>query len=942
MTRPDSPNLRKTKFHIPLPPETLIPRPRLVDKLNFGVQEKLILITAPAGFGKTTLLAEWVAQNRNPVAWISLDESDNDPLTFFSCLIASFSTIGVSVGKKVMETFKLQKAPSIQRLLLAIVNELSGFPQEMRLVLDDFHRLTNPEILDAVCDFITDVPANLHLIISSRTVPNIPCAKYHSQRQLTTIDERDLKFNRDELGAFFQDNFTISLSREEIIRLENLTEGWVIALQMAGIALQENPEKLSLLHSFRGAQLDIQQYFLEEVLQAQPAQIKEALLEASILERFCAPLLDYLSQRNDGADTILYLKEKKLFIFSLDEEGEWYRFHQLFRSLLNHHLQLGTPGNILHYHTRAADWYRERGFWSDAIQHDLLAKNYNQAASDIERIVEQYWQIGETATILGWIRALPEEYIRNNPDLEIFRAWMLYMDGQIHEASLMFSKIQRYLEDEGEDGVVPVERKEQIKGKVSAIKAAYFCTVNQPQEALACSKTAQELLEPATSNWLGVSFNAQGVSFRSLGQRELAIQSFNHAIEEHKRSKNLYGLLVALSALAEIYLDQGNLQLVIETCQRANQLLSHGDPRFIPGGVIFLSMGKVYLEWAEFKRAEEYLIKGIEVLIEDQDLDCLLEAYFHLACLKQHTEGIHKAIQIMAVANAMMAEKNPPFLLSLRSRAYLARILIFAGQIDQAAVHFHYIEPGGIAPERFKEVLGQLQAGRTPAYVVARNPGFYNLAVEQITQALILIQQKSAAEAVLILKGLINESGGLKPSHPQVVDTYLLLALAYHALEDEEKCLQMLRTALLQTMHEGHIFSYIRFGSPMREILEQLLEQEKAHGPTRVEAHLEVALILYINKLLAAFRLREGLGEHCEDHAKRTRLVEVLTGREEEVLQLLAKGFSYYEIAQSLSVTENTVRTHIKNIYGKMSVNNRVQAVTRAIDLNLIAPDDYK
>jgi LuxR family maltose regulon positive regulatory protein len=924
-----------TKLFIPRPKPNLVSRPRLTDHLNAALREgkQVIMINAPAGYGKTSLLSEWANQTDTAVAWITLDEQDNNPISLVTYLVAALGSIGLKVGSKIRNTLRLQREPPIRKILNALTYDILEFEQKFVLVLDDFHLLRNQDIIDALCDFVADMPETMHLIISGRTIPDIPCAKLKSQDKALHLEEAELRFTRAEIEKYFDQNAGLQLTPEEYNSIESQTEGWVTALQLLAIALQDQADVSGFIESISQAQQDVEQYLLEEVLSAQPEETQQFLLQSSLLDRFSKDLLEAVFEGYEPAEMIQETLDKKLFVIPLDERGEWYRYHHLFGEMLRKRFEGQYKDAAREIYEKAANWFRQRELWGEAIQQDIKGEIYPQAAKDIERGMKLYWKLGESSQLINWIQALPPDIIQKNPDIRLFLAWGRFLEGQVGEAFKSIMEIESCLREGRCARPLSEGEKKRLMGAINAMLSAVLCTSNQPSEAIAYSKQAQKLLPKDEYTWLGVSWNAQGVASRSIGNIDKAIEAFQRAAGTHQNNNNLYGLVVAYSALAEIYLHLGELQKVYETCQEALSALSKGDARFIPTGVIYLAMGKVLLEWGEYPLAEEYLVNSIDIFIEDRDMDCLLDAYFQLARLEHLRGNPQRAMQIMSMADTNIKRHQLPLLLSIRLRAYHARIFALVDQAHQAAVAFHALDWENLDEEQYEKAIKELLTGRVSAYMVSRNPRTYFMEFEQITQAMVLLFQGYPDAALPILSKL-NGRDDVVYSQPGMLNIEILKALAYLQLGNQDRARKHLREALKKSIQHNQISIYLQYGKEIKAALTSVLEEERQNIPKNGDGSIK--LIAYLTKLLSAVKIAEGRKSQEKIQAQPGELTQPLTDREFQVLQHLTSGSTYQEIGDALQITENTVRSHIKNIYGKLGVNNRIQAVTRANELNLV------
>lgn len=415
-----------TKLYVPPPRPKIVLRPRLIDQLKKGLHRKLTLISAPAGFGKTTLVSEWIASCERPVAWLSLDEGDNDSTRFLTYLITALQTIAPNMGAEALRLIQSPQPPTTESVLTILLNEIGTIPDKFILVLDDYHVIEDKAVSNALTFLLEHLPPQVHLVITTREDPNLPLARLRARDQLTGLRATDLRFTPAEAAEFLTQVMGLSLSAEDIAALEARTEGWIAGLQLAAISMQGHTDTSNFIKSFIGGHHFVLDYLVEEVLQQQSKKVQDFLLCTSILDRMCGPLCDavLLDSSAFGQDTLEHLEHTNLFIIPLDNERHWYRYHHLFGSLLRQRLgQSRTPEEIAQYHIRASEWHEQNGHESEAFHHAIAAKDFSRAAM----LAEMYWQrmneSFQSAAWLGWVKQLPEELIRSRPVLCTQIAW---------------------------------------------------------------------------------------------------------------------------------------------------------------------------------------------------------------------------------------------------------------------------------------------------------------------------------------------------------------------------------------------------------------------------------------------------------------------------------------------------------------------------------------
>ena len=469
MTEP----LLLTKLYIPPPRTKIILRPRLIERLNEGLERKMILISAPAGFGKTTLVTEWVAGCDQKVAWLSLDEGDNDPARFLMYLVAALQTIAANIGKGIMGVLQAPQQPPIESILTTLINEITTNPDHFIFVLDDYHLIDSKQVDEALNFLLDNLPPQMHLVITTREDPDLHLARLRVRGQLIELRANDLRFAPAEAAEFLNQMMELDLSEEDITALENRTEGWIAGLHLAALSMQGHQDNPGFIKSFTGSHHFVLDYLVEEVLKQQSESIQNFLLRTSILDRLCGPLCDAVlgPPSASGQETLEYLERANLFIVPLDNERRWYRFHHLFADILRMHLMAEQPDQGSSLHRRASEWYEHNGSAADAIHHALAAKDFVRAATLIELAVPEMRRNrqGATVTELGWLKALPDELVRYRPVLCVDYAYALFGGGEPGGVESWLQEAERWLEAETDKAEMVVEDEEEFRRLPSMI-----------------------------------------------------------------------------------------------------------------------------------------------------------------------------------------------------------------------------------------------------------------------------------------------------------------------------------------------------------------------------------------------------------------------------------------------------------------------------------------
>ena len=493
--------LLATKLYIPPLRPNVVSRPRLLERLNEGLHRKLTLISAPAGFGKTTLLSAWVEGIDRQVAWLSLDEGDSDPARFLTYLVAALQTIAPNIGEGVMRVLQSPQPPPIESILTALLNEITTIPDHFVLVLDDYHVLDAKPIDNALTFLLEHLPPQMHLVIATREDPQLPLARLRARDTLTELRVTDLRFTPSEAAGFLNQVMGLDLSAEDITALETRTEGWIAGLQLAAISMQGQKDTTSFITSFTGSHHFVLDYLVEEVLQQQPERVQNFLLRTSILDRLCGSLCDavLLDPNASGQATLEYLERANLFIVPLDNERRWYRYHHLFADLLRQRLHQSTDSStgderdgVAELHRRASQWYEDNSLTIEAFHHAVAANDVERA----ERLVEGEGMPlqfrGPMISVLNWLESLPTTILDARPSLWVTYASALTMTGQpISSVEEKLQAAEAALQEAEQD-----DKTRDLVGHIAAIRAMLAIPANQVETMIAQSRRALEYLHP--------------------------------------------------------------------------------------------------------------------------------------------------------------------------------------------------------------------------------------------------------------------------------------------------------------------------------------------------------------------------------------------------------------------------------------------------------------
>ncbi len=901
--------LLKTKLYIPPVRSELVSRPRLVKRLNAGLARKLTLISAPAGFGKTTLVTAWLNSVERPFAWLSLDAGDNHPLRFWRYVVAALQTVNTAIGEDVLPALESPQPPPLEALVTALTNDIVAASQTAPgafpciLVLDDYHVIKAQAIHESLNFWLDHLPPALHLLLTTRSDPPLALSRRRGRAEMTELRAVDLRFTVEEASAFFNQAMGLDLAAEDIAALERRTEGWIVGLQMAAISMQGTADRHAFVTSFAGDDRYVADYLMEEVLQQQPQHIQDFLLQTSILNALHASLCDAVCGRSGSQDTLTGLEQSNLFIVPLDNSRDWYRYHHLFADLLRRRLSRAS-GDVTELHRRAAEWYEWQGTINQAIHHSLAAKDFHRAARLIELHAETLeWQHG----VLGWLNELPQELLHARPRLCLVAAWALHTFGQLDEIEPYLQAIESHLQDAGFDLSADADRQpamspgelaqaRRVMGEALNIRALVTLMQGNPSRAIEqfqqtltmLPQDARELRRNAAIGLAEAYYLRGNVSFAS--------QAYAKAIE-HSQDKEDMMVAVSLTRLAELELIAGRLHQATETYRQMQQLVADQDKaQHYISGLINYGRGNLLRERNELVAAEHQFRQGIVCGARWAEPRLLLACHSGLARVLQAQGDRAGALQAIEEAVQIERRHGITWAWGLPSATTLqARIRLAQGDLESAARW---------AREQ------NLQTGDELAF---------SHEIEYLTLARVLVVQ-GAADAALELLARLRQAAKAGGRTGRVIEILALRALALQALGDLAGALDTLAQALALAEAEGYARIFVDEGAPMARLLYRALERGIAPE--------------YAARLLAAYEAQD---EAAEPKAPQVEpLIEALSEREVEVLQLLAEGSSNREIAHKLSISLGTVKAHNSNVYGKLGVNSRTQAVARARTMGLL------
>lgn len=910
-----SETLLSTKLFIPQTRPNFVRRTQLIDKLNSGLHHKLTLVSAPAGFGKTTLVSEWISTCECPVAWLSLDENDNDPIRFLTYLIAALqrtNAIESDFGDDLIQMLQSPQPPPNKTILTSLINEIADCGDKRLLVLDDYHLVISQPIDNNLTFLIENIPSQMHLVIATREDPLIPLGRLRARDQMTELRAVDLRFTSDEAAEFLNRVMGLNLSPEDITALEKRTEGWIAGLQLAAISLQGRDDTHKLIDSFTGSNRLILDYLIEDVLKQQPENIQAFLLQTAILDMLNESLCDAVTDQVNSQKILEELERANLFIVPLDNERRWYRYHRLFADLLRQRLRQKISEQLPILHLRASHWFEQNGFIERAIEHSLKIDDFERVADLAEFAWREMNLNYQSIAWLKWVKSLPEELILARPMLSTDYGWALIDIGDFEAADLRLRDAERWLERtiSGNQEQEPpafkpaVLNEDQLRSLSIWIANGRAYLAQALGDVPATIQYAQQALDLLPKNNYferGLSAILLGFAYWSSGDLEEAYQAVDEAISNMHMLGNISYIISFSSYLTDIMVSQGRLRETERTYTKLLEFVNKQDTSTVKeSAVLHLGLSEIYLEQGDMEAAKFHLDKSEEL----GNLPSFPPWFRHwtLARIKvKESEGdLDGVLKILGEAENMYYRHPIPDVRPLP--ALISRAQLVQGRLNDALL---WVNESGLS---INDDLSYLRE------------------FEHITLARMMIAQYKHDQDDIVIQDLIGFLERLLKSADEgnrldsLIEILVLQALTYEAVDDIPHALSILGRVLTLAEPEGYLRVFVREGPLMEALLKRVkVEDEKVKE--------------YAHKLLTAFN-------GTESHPPISQpLIDPLSERELEVLALIAQGLTNQEIGRRLYLSLNTVKVHTRNIYSKLGVNNRTQAVAQSRELGILTSD---
>lgn len=904
--------LLETKLHIPQLHSSLVFRDRLVERLNEGLNRRLILLSAPPGFGKTMLLAEWVRRSELPAAWLSLDSGDNDPLLFLRYLITALQPMIGDTGRGVLHLTRTFSPPAIEALVISLLNEIQKDPGEFVLVLDDFHMIEDPSIQKIISFLVDRLPAFMHLAVATRSDPALPLARLRSRNQLFELRAADLGFRPEETRLFLNEKQGLDLSEQEIEQLLQRTEGWPAGLHLAAVSMQGRRDVSGFIKEFSGDNRYVADYLVEEVLAEQPERIQRFLVRTSILKRLSGPLCDAVMEEGGSGELLAALEKSNLFLFPLDNEARWFRYHRLFGDLLRRRLGRNEGDRVPVLFRRAGEWCERNGFTGDAVDYSLAAGDYSLAAELLETVCEKQWDRCRQSQIRQWLEALPEPMLSLHPHLGIYYVRALVMSGMPREAEARLDMIEKELAAaEGNelkvfpDGTCrdmePYLR--ALRGRAAAIHTVLSTYRGDIPSIIRFGRSALRDLSENDLLWRSVAASFLGMAHGWAGDGDYpaAQKAFEGAESINRELGDApYSLFVDI-CLASVAARRGALSEAKKRCEATLELArKYGVENSGMASSIYSCLGSIMFEQNDMENGFILAKKGEEMAAAHHDIIALAANDITLAWMLLFKRELEAAGRLLKHIEDLAHDFDlPPWILHMVA-GLKADKWLREGRLDTAAAW---------AREQGFSLNDDISHRREYEYLV---------------WAQLLMRQNRKRNAAALLTRLIDSAESGDRAF-QEITARTLKAAALYGLGDVKEAVQEMTAALARGESGGFFSIFLRDVPGYSALLEEIMRWKSS----RASGETSGFSASYLKKILTGNKKRD-------NGPNRSAPPESLSGREVEVLDLIAAGLTNQEIADRLFISLNTVRTHTKNIHLKLDVHSRTQAVARAKERKLI------
>jgi len=889
-------NLLQTKFFYPKIPERAIRRWRLTASLEGNIDNRITLISAPAGYGKTSLLADWIQEYGHQPAWLTLDESDNDPVRFLDYLIQALRKFPSEKLNAVISEHFPNNANNPLLQLDLLINCLCAIDEPLILILDDYQHIHLTAIHNTVNYIVENQPPNVHLVLATRCDPPLNLANWRAKAFLCEIRQSDLCFTNTEASAFFTHSLPFELTRSQLNILNAKIEGWAAGMQLAFTAMCKQKDRRDVeqfIQSFQGTNRFVLEYLIEEVLKNQPAEITEMLFYTSLLDRFCAPLCDYALKRSDSREIINHLERNNLFIIPLDDNSEWYRYHRLFTDLLQNQFINEDAQKVADFHRAASQWFEQNEHYAEAIDQRFLAGDVDNAAKLVQTQAKQVLKRSEFFTFSRWMERLPEEFYYANPNLSTYYVIAMIFEGrpysEIHKIIHILENLKG--ESDFDHSIVHI--------LISFVRGNFLDAINLVKTVNAQPGHEDEILQGLIDIFQSLVYE---------GNMDSVLQQLEGTHEKAQLSGNLIIAITSLSFTGDIYKNQGKLQKAWEAYQHALDLAYIGEEEYVPAGSgALIGLGELFYKWNRLTEAEEALKKSLS-LSKNWEILHFFSGLTSLARVQVAQNKFKEAKYSMRKAEELAERFDTTDLDDFVVGCRIIQLKILMEQ-EMNDHDLKYLEESPIS--KSDQIGNSLLLSK-----------LFLMDIYEYTHAWALLRMAEYEKAIDLLIDLLARA-----EHAHLDDFTIqydvLLAVAYRKLNREREALKYLGVALRKAKRENQIRVFLEQGQDMIKLLYDA-----------VENHIEEA---FAGNLLTLFPQMDAKGQDRKLFEVNGEIIEALTSREIEIMQLVAQGFSNREIAVRLHLSLSTIKVHIYNIFRKLNVNNRTQAVAKAQTLSIIS-----
>jgi len=892
-----------TKLYIPAPSKSLVFRENLLNRLNQGLDRKLILISAPAGYGKTTLISEWIRQNKIPTAWFSIDKNDNDPVEFLSYSISAIQNIHKDFGQVALELLKSHRPFEAESIINLLINEIIEIEIDFLLVFDDFHLINNSEVYNLMVYLLDHAPENIHVVILTRSDPALPVARLRSQNQLTEFRSSDLCFSTNDIFVLFNKRLKIKLSTDDAKSLETKTEGWIAGLQLTALSMSGQENISGFINDLKGDNRYIMDYLIEEVLKIQSDDIEDFLLRTSILEQISAPLCNQVLNRKDSQLILEELEKCGMFITPLDTDRHWYRYHHLFADLLKQRLLFKDKLLLEGLHKKASKWFEDNEMYDLAITHSLVIKDYVKSIQLLGEVVENMWKNGLHSAILSYGDLIPDELIKHNPEFCLYYSWILINTGQIKIAEPFLESAQKTINEKIVEKTLSKQQLEidkKLFGKIAVAFAHLNSNQQKPEKILDYCKTAMEYISDDDPLWLGWAWNAIAGAELDKGNIKQGIEALIIAVEYGKKSGNFYLISSAATSLAYHESVFGCYKSSYKRCSDILDFMKEEGYSQIAKvewtfAGLFTMMSVTECLWADFDKALESVKNAYELCKNEknvtQKIIALLAYSYVLYALENKIGAVNKVNELEAV---LKQYKISPYIITTYV-GWKIYLLIESEQLDKA-----------------NDFVKECGLGINEEISYQNEQSYLNF-------ARLLIVQNKFDKAKSMLSELTTLASNGKRTET-LVQISILYSIMYKKIGAREKAVRSLVEAM-EFAAEENLLNYFLFDLDFTNDLLTEVYKIQAAEKTKISRQ-------FIDNLKLAIKKKKN---RAKMHANFD-----LSSRELDALKLLVENYTNPEIADKLFVSVNTIKTHLKNIFLKLEVDSRAKAIAKAKHLRLI------